>query len=270
MRIYLAGKITGTTWRQDLFDNDLPALPVDGVASGFPLTPDAIEICGESFDYVGPYMVDLAGKESIEEPSTHGMMGDPDGLGQALDIPWKHAGDDWMIQRRVATECYRALVSADVVFAWIAESDIPATLVEIGMAITLNKPVWVGFSEDFDSSDFWFLKTLIPTCIERKTPREALDELGDRWMWLALQTLPYDEYLETFHWSCVRSRALSYAENRCQVCFSDQSLHVHHRTYEYRGRERPADVTVLCKECHETFHRPANGKPTRMPVKKTA
>jgi hypothetical protein len=64
----------------------------------------------------------------------------------------------------------------------------------------------------------------------------------------------YAQYLQTEHWSKVRHRALEYAERRCQVCYSPKQVEVHHRTYERIGHERPADLTVLCRECHAKHH----------------
>lgn len=65
----------------------------------------------------------------------------------------------------------------------------------------------------------------------------------------------YDKYRETPHWGEVRRVALAWADHRCQVCnYQDQRLDVHHRTYERIGAERPADLTVLCRGCHELFH----------------
>lgn len=67
--------------------------------------------------------------------------------------------------------------------------------------------------------------------------------------------MPYDEYLQTDHWKIVRKQALGRALYRCQVCNADQKrLDVHHRTYERLGREKPEDLTVLCCDCHKTFH----------------
>lgn len=64
-----------------------------------------------------------------------------------------------------------------------------------------------------------------------------------------------DVYLKSAHWAKVRSAALAYADHRCQVCNGRTQLDVHHRTYERLGREKPSDVTVLCRRCHETHHR---------------
>ncbi|MCZ7537719.1 MAG: hypothetical protein M5T61_18590 [Acidimicrobiia bacterium] len=60
----------------------------------------------------------------------------------------------------------------------------------------------------------------------------------------ALQALPYTEYLTTDHWRCTRERALRRAWRRCQMCNADADLHVHHNTYERRGRE--ADRRPRC------------------------
>lgn len=63
-----------------------------------------------------------------------------------------------------------------------------------------------------------------------------------------------EEYLRSPHWRSTRLGALERAGHRCQVCNAAQRLDVHHRTYERLGRERPEDLTVLCRTCHETFH----------------
>jgi 5-methylcytosine-specific restriction endonuclease McrA len=74
-----------------------------------------------------------------------------------------------------------------------------------------------------------------------------------------LATMPYGEYLQTPEWRERRDQALDRAGYRCQVCNSGRNLHVHHRTYERRGRELPGDLTVLCSGCHSLFH----GKPDK-------
>ena len=74
-----------------------------------------------------------------------------------------------------------------------------------------------------------------------------------------LRYMPYAEYLETGHWKMTRKVAFARAKGRCQVCnVKDVELHVHHRTYERRGDERPQDLIVLCCDCHTIFHE--NGK----------
>jgi hypothetical protein len=61
-------------------------------------------------------------------------------------------------------------------------------------------------------------------------------------------------YLRSDHWGETRAAALERAEHRCQVCNGAKQLDVHHRTYERLGEERDADLTVLCRKCHDLFH----------------
>lgn len=73
-----------------------------------------------------------------------------------------------------------------------------------------------------------------------------------------LRTMPYEEYLQTPEWRKKRELALQRDNNCCRVCNSDERLHVHHRTYVRRGNEDMEDLTTLCEECHERFHRKTN------------
>jgi len=39
------------------------------------------------------------------------------------------------------------------------------------------------------------------------------------------------------------------------MCSShDATLDVHHKTYENYGDERPEDLVVLCRSCHQKVH----------------
>jgi 5-methylcytosine-specific restriction endonuclease McrA len=66
----------------------------------------------------------------------------------------------------------------------------------------------------------------------------------------------YQAYLESPTWRRVRIRALADAGNACERCGAgDQTLNVHHRTYErVGGRELPEDLEVLCEPCHVRHH----------------
>lgn len=76
----------------------------------------------------------------------------------------------------------------------------------------------------------------------------------------------YYDYLRTPEWAALRETALHSARYRCQTCNSPDDLHVHHRTYERLGNERPDDVVVLCRTCHNAVHGITIGVVTRMPV----
>jgi hypothetical protein len=69
-----------------------------------------------------------------------------------------------------------------------------------------------------------------------------------------LRSLPYAQYLETPYWRSVRRAVIERALFRCQLCYAEGELHVHHRTYDRRGAELASDVLVLCRECHDAFH----------------
>ena len=71
-----------------------------------------------------------------------------------------------------------------------------------------------------------------------------------------LETMPYDEYLQTTEWQERRKEHLKAAGYACQLCnASHVELHVHHRTYENRGHEHFNDLIVLCAECHRKHHK---------------
>lgn len=66
-----------------------------------------------------------------------------------------------------------------------------------------------------------------------------------------LSGLPYDIYLQTDHWVSLRERKLKQSGYQCERCKREDTLQVHHKTYERRGKEKLEDLEVLCDECHE-------------------
>lgn len=64
----------------------------------------------------------------------------------------------------------------------------------------------------------------------------------------------YIAYINSPEWREKRMAALAHAEHRCQVCNTSAHLDAHHRTYERFKAEKPRDLTVLCRNCHELFH----------------
>lgn len=70
-----------------------------------------------------------------------------------------------------------------------------------------------------------------------------------------LRQMRYHDYLRTPE--CMRKRygALMRAGHRCQICNSNHSLRIHHRSYERLGCELLSDNLVMCSECHELFHK---------------
>lgn len=65
-------------------------------------------------------------------------------------------------------------------------------------------------------------------------------------------SLEYIIYLSSDAWKAKRHEALKRANYHCQRCpMWGQPLDVHHRTYERLGNERPEDLEVLCRPCHQ-------------------
>lgn len=77
---------------------------------------------------------------------------------------------------------------------------------------------------------------------------ETLRELA------AKRSVPYADYLRTWHWYEIREKALERAGERCELCNSTTRLQVHHKSYENIWREELEDVIVLCRRCHAKFH----------------
>ena len=78
------------------------------------------------------------------------------------------------------------------------------------------------------------------------------------------RTPNYQAYLRSPSWKKKAEAAKIRAGNRCQLCNKSRNevqLEAHHRTYERLGNELPGDITVLCRDCHES-HEIAKAKRT--------
>lgn len=107
----------------------------------------------------------------------------------------------------------------------------------------------------------WVVRNGWPWLFVPNAARDAISagHIDDRFFTRTLRiselaNMPYQEYLNTPEWNERRWLHREHAGNRCQVCNSEQSLHVHHRTYANRGNERFSDLIVLCASCHKHFH----------------
>ena len=75
-----------------------------------------------------------------------------------------------------------------------------------------------------------------------------------------LKQMSYSDYLQTPEWQEQRRRARLRADGRCAGCATTENLETHHSTYQRRGEEDPADLTVLCAACHTAVHLVADGR----------
>lgn len=74
-----------------------------------------------------------------------------------------------------------------------------------------------------------------------------------------VRSLSYSDFLKTPYWDGVRNYKLRRSGYKCELCSSNKTLNVHHKTYENHGLEHlrsiaNKDLIVLCKDCHYKFH----------------
>jgi len=71
---------------------------------------------------------------------------------------------------------------------------------------------------------------------------------------LALGYKNYSGYLQSEHWKELRKRIFSERGSKCEVCNSEDSLNIHHRTYANFGNELESDLIITCGKCHKRIH----------------
>lgn len=66
----------------------------------------------------------------------------------------------------------------------------------------------------------------------------------------------YKKYLSTPKWKGISDFVKSRDEYKCKLCNTQHDLEVHHRSYQWIGKEKghEVDLVTLCKRCHEMFH----------------
>lgn len=91
-----------------------------------------------------------------------------------------------------------------------------------------------------------------PKIVSHIEPSQLYEPL--EWRLAELESMPYLEYLRTPEWKERRRVLISRRDSRCEQCTRTSALHIHHLTYERRGRERDSDLRVLCARCHRKTH----------------
>ena len=91
--------------------------------------------------------------------------------------------------------------------------------------------------------------------LELHSEEQRLRRLARQARTAQLRTMPFAEYRKQPEWQVRRVQALTRAQYRCQMGSShDGTLDVHHNCYQNYGDERPEDLVVLCRSCHQKFH----------------
>lgn len=89
--------------------------------------------------------------------------------------------------------------------------------------------------------------------------KNFLRNLDDEKICEVIRKMSYDNFLQTLYWKAVSYILKSEAGFKCKLCGSDESVIVHHNTYENHGYEHirqvmSKDLIVLCDKCHSKFH----------------
>jgi hypothetical protein len=71
--------------------------------------------------------------------------------------------------------------------------------------------------------------------------------------------LNYKIFLNTVYWKIISRYKKYKSNNKCELCYKDFNLHVHHKTYNNHGFEIDTDIIkndliVLCNQCHSHHH----------------
>jgi hypothetical protein len=147
LRIYAIGKIKKDCWRHDIapirnaFFHDLDDPTAyswpDGV--GIPNLPGAV--------YAGPFFMSDDHGCYHKEFNSHGVAAGGAACGGAYP---------GMARPDVVQRCFSAIESATHIFAWIDDPTAYGSLVEIGYARGIGKPVHLYFQRDVDLIGLWF------------------------------------------------------------------------------------------------------------------
>ena len=194
---YLAGKITGSTWRDEI----VPWWSLENHSSTYSqayfgyeednswaVVPNVCTVLdGVSLHYSGPWWRDqLCHGTSLESGFPHGYA-EPSHDGSGKD---KDSDVVRNLQRETAIAASRAIISAQMLFAWIDSQDCFGTLVEIGYAKGLGKVVVVAFSEDIDAAELWFARSAADYSV---TAKSAGDAWAEFWSLAAYEKAPREE-----------------------------------------------------------------------------
>lgn len=174
--VYLAGKITNDSWRDELVDgysseNDGVVYRAWELEDEEPLNwqtiPKALPIPdGRRLNLTGPFWLPLDGSGG------HGSA--DDNLGEhCCGYPGQHG--EFLPNPSLLSRIKAAIGESDLIFAWIDRLDCYGTLVELGYAHALNKFIAVARPEFLNggSDELWMASRLANRRIEAPSAKEA-------------------------------------------------------------------------------------------------
>jgi hypothetical protein len=173
---YLAGKITGTDWRDEIVrdwseENHSPhnyeAMWEYNESKRWGVAKRAaVSSNGVMLDYVGPWWSPVAGGHSCSRwfasPHAYLCTAYEENPSPTLDL-----------YNEVRRNIDVALQRAQLVFAWIDSSDCFGTLVELGIAAAYRKAIVVAFSDKIDTKEFWLASSYAHRVVVAQTAGQA-------------------------------------------------------------------------------------------------
>lgn len=192
-------------------------------------------------------------------------------------------------QSEVARICMNQIRRADMVFAYINCADCFGTLLEIGYAIGIGKPVVTLFKSKALANDMWFVRENSNAVFTISDKSYALNgkTYVDEAVWIANRVArgetgqalwyfcgdgiteeegkfcadychlsakdKYVEYLKTAWWQKIRLERLKIDGYKCVNCGTEKNIQVHHTDYSngWFHEDPRQDLVTLCKKCHE-------------------
>ena len=156
IKVYCAGKIAKNDWRHDIF-KELRNYERPSIQKEQPPKVD-------NFIYAGPYFISCD-HGCYHGPHTHGLGVDV-GISNCAGVD-----EERITRSEVISKCLRWMSNSDIIFVWFDDITAYGTLVEIGIAKAINKPIFfamkrelsVRYCEDCSAhalfgnhKDFWF------------------------------------------------------------------------------------------------------------------
>jgi hypothetical protein len=129
--LYFAGKITKNGWRHGL----VPHLGDEPFGSAIPC---------DGFIYSGPFVVSCD-HGCYHGPGAHGASG----AECREDAPYSRSV--------IPLLCRHWIERSTLIYAWIDCTSCYGTLVEIGWAQQMGKPVYIAFSKPWLAAEMWFV-----------------------------------------------------------------------------------------------------------------
>lgn len=152
-RVYFAGKIAKNDWRTDLFGYRCGSFYGDDLKN---LSNPNHCLDEGDFFYQGPFFISCDHGCS-HGPNQHGVINSCCQEDEAFQLNEHWNGHNFAGRKKVFDISRERLRRTDLVFAYINSLDCFGTLVEIGWAYQLGKPIAICFDLP-ELKDMWFVK----------------------------------------------------------------------------------------------------------------